>query len=69
MPRNRYTKLVSKSTHAQVARQESELRSLARELRRPSPDFLPFPVRNEQKERRSARLEHERRAKPARNNN
>jgi hypothetical protein len=69
MPRNRYTPLVNTRKRAQIARQEAELRPLARELRQPSPDFFPLPVRNEDKEKRSARVEHKRRAKSARNNN
>ncbi|WP_143268645.1 hypothetical protein [Amycolatopsis vastitatis] len=69
MPRNRYTKLVRKSTRAQIARQEAELRSLAQELRQPSPDFIPLSIRNEQKEKRSARVKHRRRAKPEKKDN
>jgi len=67
--RNRYTAIVRKSTRAQIARQEAELRSLARELRRSSPDFVPLSTRNEEKEKRSARVAHKRRAKSTRNNN
>ena len=69
MPRNRYTTVVRKRTRAQMARQETELRSLRRELRHPSPDFIPLPVRNEEKEKRSDRVAHKRRVKPMRNSN
>jgi hypothetical protein len=63
MPRNRYTKVVRTRTRAQFARQEAELRDLSRELHRSDAQSILLPVRNEEKERRGARIDRKRRAK------
>lgn len=69
MPRNRYTAIVRRIEHAQLARQESELAGLARELRELSSSFSPLPVRNQTKERRGMRVEQKRRRKVVRSSN
>lgn len=63
MPRNRYTKVVRIRTRAQMARQETELCELGRELHQLDPQSALLPMRNEEKERRSARVDRKRRAK------
>lgn len=65
MSRNRYTKLIRKEQRIQLARQEKELLSIRRSLRRPVTEtaVTPVPVT---KQRRRARLERRRLDKPAR---
>ncbi|MCR6484032.1 hypothetical protein M8542_14505 [Amycolatopsis sp. OK19-0408] len=63
MPRNRYTKFVRIRTRVQIERQEVELRELGRELHRLDPQSALLPIRNEEKERRSARVDRKRRSK------
>jgi hypothetical protein len=63
MPRNRYTKAARKKQRAQIARQEQELAAIERRLRRQDAESPEVPPINEEKERRSARLEQKRRHK------
>lgn len=65
MSRNRYTKLVRKEQHIQLARQEKELAAIRRSLRRSVVDAVVAPTA-ESKQRRRARLERRKWDKPAR---
>jgi hypothetical protein len=70
MPRTRYTKLIREQQQAQFARQETELRALARELRRDTAMLLPplevVRLSEERKSQRRLRREQKQLLKPAR---
>jgi hypothetical protein len=64
MPRNRYTRTVRTSENQQAARQEEELESIARELRRTGSMSTATPAVNEAKQERRNRLANKQRHKP-----
>jgi hypothetical protein len=66
MPRNHYTKVIRKSEHTQLARQEKELINLIRQLRRGIATSIELPVSMTAKQRRSARLAQKREHRPSR---
>ncbi|MCP2264627.1 hypothetical protein APR03_001965 [Promicromonospora thailandica] len=66
MSRNRYTRIIHSIEDRQRARQEKELRHLARDLRSVLPtNSSVVPATNEVKERRQARIARKRSQKPA----
>lgn len=60
MPNNRHTKQIRKLERKQIEHQEGELAAIERRLRKQEPDLTEVPVFNQDKVRRSARLERKR---------